>query len=135
MAGVQEENRRRIALSLLGLGGFLILAGVGLWMYNQHSIHTSQALAEMPRRGTSKLDKEVQVRVIQQVLFYLLILVGILTVSLYAFKIWSRRFRQALFRKPAPPTPSEDVWAMHQLPVELLTEGASPDNVPPDKEI
>jgi hypothetical protein len=89
-------------------------------------------LPENSERVASRVDKA---KMIQQMLFYLLVLVGIFSISIYAFKLWSRRFRQSLFHKPLSPTPSSDVWAMHRLPEELLAEGPSTDNLPPDKEI
>lgn len=133
MAGVEEENRRRFALLLIALGGVLILTGISLGIHHHYLIRVSQEL--VTPGGSSpvpavELDRKTQARIYQQVLFVLLILVGILSVSLYAFRVWSRRFRQSLLRKPAPPSPSEDVWAMHRLPEELLAESAGPGEGP-----
>lgn len=127
MAGVQEENRRRIALSFLVLGLALILLGIGFWVSQQQAIRAGQALPAGPRQGQIRVDNATKAKVIQHVLFMLLVLVGILSVSLYAFKLWSRRFKAALFRKPKPPTPSADVWAMHRVPTELMPDDGDGD--------
>lgn len=126
MAGVQEENRRRIALLLLGLGLALITIGVGMGIVSYRSARPAETTSSSakPPPPRIQLERDKQARLIQQVLFLLLVLVGILSVSLYAFHLWSRRFRRMLFRKPAPPTPSEDAWAMHQLPeIDQITDG------------
>ena len=57
-----------------------------------------------------------EARVLRYVLFLVIILVGIFFVSAFAFLRWSRHFRRTLLRRPSPPTPSSDVWAMHRLP-------------------
>ena len=130
MAGVQEENRRRIALLLLSLGVILVLVGTGLGLQSRQATR-SVAAREAPQDGSKRpvvhLKRDQQARLIQQVLFMLLVLVGILSVSLYAFHLWSRRYRRMLLRKPSPPTPSEDVWAMHQLPENAVEEAHGPD--------
>lgn len=134
MAGVQEENRRRIALSLLAVGTALILLGVFLWISHQRGIADTATLTPMTKPGRSPVDKVTQVKVIQHVLFMLIVLIGILSVSLYALKVWSRRYRQALFRKPAAPTPSSDVWAMHKVPEELLPDDQDLNRPSPEGE-
>ncbi|GMU24709.1 MAG: hypothetical protein AMXMBFR13_47820 [Phycisphaerae bacterium] len=121
MAGVEEENRRRIALVLLVAGAFLMIAGMGLVAYHYHYVHS---VAPTHATRPIRMDTSSQARMIQQVLFLLLVLVGVLAISLYAFRRWNRRFRDFLFRKPHSRTPSEDVWAMHKLPDEALPGGA-----------
>lgn len=121
MAGVQEENRRRIALLLIGLGAFLVVLGIVLGVHHR-AVDANRAAVSTPSAEAVRLGPTEQARLIQWVLFELVLLVGILAVSLYAFKLWSRRFRQMLLRKPAAPTPSEDVWAMHRLPEEAPAE-------------
>lgn len=122
MAGVQEENRRRFALLLIGLGIFLILLGLGLGTHHYHALASQREGLNPSDPPAIQLSRSQQARMIQQVLFLTLVLAGILGISLYAFKVWSRRFRQMLFRRPAPPTPSEDVWTMHRLPDDSRPE-------------
>jgi hypothetical protein len=133
MAGVQEENRLRIALALLGLGAVLILIGVALGVQHYHRLRVLEEAPPVLTQGAPgvHLDREAQVKLIRRVLFVLVVLVGILAVSLTALRLWSRRFKRVLLHKPAPPTPDADVWAMHQLPEDATAELADP---PPDTE-
>lgn len=133
MAGVREENRLRIALLLLGLGGFLVLIGVVMAVQRYHGLHELQEtqLVTGKTAPAIHLERGAQAKLIRQVLFTLLVLVGILTISLYTFRLWSRRYKRLLLHKPAPPTPDGDVWAMHRLPEDALSE--IPES-PPDPE-
>jgi uncharacterized membrane protein YidH (DUF202 family) len=118
MAGVQEEHRLRIALLLIGLGACLIVAGFVLGVQHYDLDRTASGYVQSASLPQVTLDRNQQAKLIRQVLFILLILLTILLVSLSAFRVWSRRFRQLLLHKPAAPTVSSDVWAMHQLPEE-----------------
>jgi hypothetical protein len=133
MAGVREENRLRIAVLLLGLGAILILVGVVLGVQHYRGLRALEearpTIAQVP--PGVRLDRGAEVGLIRQVLFVLVVLVGILAVSLTALRLWSRRFRQVLMHKPAPPTPDADVWAMHRLPEDALAEFTEP---PPEAE-
>jgi hypothetical protein len=133
MAGVREENRLHIALLLLGLGTILILVGVFLAIQRYYGLHELQETRLVTGTPASKVPVErgAQAKLIRQVLFTLVVLVGIFTISMYAFRVWSRRFRRLLLHKPAPPTPDADVWAMHRLPEDALDE--TPE-APPDAE-
>mgnify|MGYP001229591182 CR=1 FL=1 len=59
------------------------------------------------------------------------VLIIIFIVSSLAFLRWSRSFRRWVFHKPRPPTPSEDVWAMHKLPEGALRDWED-DGGPPN---
>ena len=128
MAGVEEENRQRIALVLVLVGVGLILAGVALMIRHYHEIDMHQA----PIPQTS-VDKKI--RAIQHMLFLLIVLLGIFSVASIAFLRWSRRFRRWMFYKPRPATPDGDVWAMHRPPDEFREDpntpprGAPPPNL------
>lgn len=129
MAGVEEENRQRIALFLVLVGIGLILAGVALTFRHYHDI----AKHQMPVPEPSVDQKLADARAIQQILLLLLVLVGIFSVASFAFLRWSRRFRRWMFYKPQPATPDGDVWAMHRLPPEFNEERTTPprDAPPP----
>jgi uncharacterized membrane protein YidH (DUF202 family) len=134
MAGVQEENRLRIALMLMALGVLLIFGGILLGVQQYRTVQASQVRPLKAEAPAVQLDRDKQVQLIRAVLFVLLVLTGILAVSLYAFRRWSRRFRQWLLRKPARPTPSEDVWVMHRLPEDWVAEVSKPPPGPePDR--
>jgi len=127
MAGVEEENRKHIALFLLVVGVGLILVGIFLMIRHYHQIDVHQT----PLPQTS-VDKKL--RAIQQILFLLIVLVIIFSTASIAFLRWSRRFRRWIFYKPQPATPDEDVWAMHRLPPEFGEDSDKPrqDAPPPE---
>jgi O-antigen/teichoic acid export membrane protein len=111
MLGIGEENRRQIALVLALVGLMLILSGVATAvMYGGHDNIVGPPAPAMPSRTIAQK--------ISNILFLLVLLVGILMVSTYALVRWTRRYRKWLFHKPPRPTPSSDVWAMHRLPPE-----------------
>lgn len=129
MAGVREESRLRIALILLGLGTILVLVGVIMAQQHYNRLRAAQEvrpLATRPVQAEATPERGAQAKLIRQVLFMLVVLVGILTISLYALRVWSRRYRRVLMHKPAPPTPSSDVWAMHKLPEGAIDEVPDP---------
>jgi len=115
MAGVAEENRRRIAAALCLLGVGLILTGAVLIL--QHRVNIGAGQGPLPRVSDAR-DNVLIAQAIQRVLFWVLVLVGVFGVSTFAFLRWSRRFRNWLLSRPHPPTPAEDLWAMHRLPDE-----------------
>lgn len=112
MAGVEENNRPRLALVLGALGVFLVIFGLVLVVQQIEQI-SSQPI--QPAAGRKSLSNA---RAIQSVLFLLLVLVGIFAVASLAFVRWSRRYRRWLMHKPQAATPNADVWAMHRLPEE-----------------
>lgn len=114
MAGVEEENRRRIAGVLCLVGVCLILIGVALALQDRGRIEARQN----PLQQTSEDRNVLLAQAIREVLFWLLVLVGIFAVSTFAFLRWSRGFRARLFHRPHPPTSAEDVWTMHRVPDE-----------------
>lgn len=114
MDGTEQESRRRLAqvLCLVGLG--LVLAGGALLVQHYATLPTVQS----PRPPADENQNYELARLIQRVLFWLLVLIVIFGVSTFAFLRWSRRFRHWVFHRPHPPTPSDDVWSMHRLPDE-----------------
>lgn len=107
MAGVDEGRRLRIGGGLLLLGVLLVLLGVLLVV----SYHPPANPASIPKVADTP-------RLLQSMLYVLVLLVLVFAVSVIAFLRWSRHFRQLILRRKAPPTPAEDVWAMHRLPEE-----------------
>jgi len=131
MAGVEEAHRQRIALVLLLIGTALLLAGVAMVLQHQNTLHTPQAKSVTSQAPEAKLRVA---QILKESLFALLVLVIIFGTGTFAFLRWSRRFRQRLLRRPRPPTPSEDVWAMHRLPDELGPTGdMDPTEHEPDR--
>jgi len=113
MAGVLEQNRRQIATALILCGGGLILCGAILIVYHQYNIST---IPGPYYEESTKAHNLPLAKAIRDVLVGLLMIVGIFSIGSLAMIRWSRRFRKRLLRKATPPTPVEDVWAMHRLP-------------------
>jgi uncharacterized membrane protein YidH (DUF202 family) len=116
MAGVEEGNRSRIAVVLGVIGAILVILGLALIIQQME-----QTSFVSPRTPVAE-KKVVNARVIQSMLFLLLVLVGVFAVASLAFLRWSRRFRRWLLHKPRPATPNADVWLMHRLPEDLPDE-------------
>ena len=95
MAGVAEESRRRIAAALILLGCGLILTGLALVLQYRHRMEATQSYIHQ----ASTDQNVVLAHTMKQVLFWLLILVGVFSVSTFAFLRWSRRFRRWLLRR------------------------------------
>jgi hypothetical protein len=87
------------------------LACAGALLIGAASALRAEPLTSRPTDTTSR-------GVVQYALFLMVVLVGIFLVSSFAFLRWSKHFRRRVLRKPADPTPAEDVWAMHRLPEE-----------------
>ncbi len=113
MAGVLEEHRRRLALGLSLVGICLVL--VGFWLIVQHQSELDERLPQQTLSAEQRVQLAKQLRT---VLFFLVLLVGIFSISVFAFLRWSRSFRRVLLRRPNPPTEASDVWVMHKLPEE-----------------
>ena len=124
MLGIDEENRTRIALVLALIGVILIVGGLAIAVMNggHHQIVGPPAPTLPPRTLAHKLT---------EILFLLVVLVGILMVSTFALVRWTRRYRKWLLHRPQPPTPSSDVWAMHKLPSEEEPPPAEPGEESP----
>jgi hypothetical protein len=122
MAGVLEEHRRQFALILSAAGIVLIIIGFGLIVHHQEQLESGQ-ISQPPLTAEARA---LTARQLKQVLFFLVVLVGIFSVSVYAFLRWSRSFRRSLLRRPHPPTPADDVWSMHRLPPDVENEPEPP---------
>lgn len=131
MAGISESHRKRVSFTLLGVGLFLVLLGFVVLM-------THTAAPDQLTISTRPVDvpTAAKARALRQMLFYLVMLVIVFVISSTAFLRWSRNFRRSLLRKPKPPTPSEDVWAMHKLPegaVDAWTDSGPGPTDEPDR--
>ena len=100
----------------------LMVAFIGLmWMAggvvadSQGSGADSEVAASQPATTS---DTQALGRTLRNILYILVVLVGVFVVSSYAFIRWSRRYKRWLLREPTHPTPHEDVWPMHKLPPE-----------------
>lgn len=128
MSDLAESDRLKIAYVLLGVGLVLTLLGFALLFYNQPIVPDQPS----PTTQVAEISRETKARALRQMLFWLVVLVVIFIFSTTAFLRWSRHFRRSILRKPQPPTPSEDVWAMHKLPEGAVEEWS--DSNPDDSE-
>lgn len=126
MAGVSEENRRRVARAICFLGIALILVGIAIVLHHRTQLPDQDPPAA---GGESSRNKQLA-HAIQQVLFWVIVLMGIFGLSSYAFLRWSRRFRGWVFHRPHPPTVADDVWSRHRLPEEDEPEASEPPGYP-----
>ncbi|UCD30580.1 MAG: hypothetical protein JSV03_08975 [Planctomycetota bacterium] len=117
MAGVLEQNRRKVATALTVLGAGLILVGVIVILVYQYHIYDKQYGNYF--QEVTKEDNLPTAMAIRDILFWLLMIVFIFSVGTLAMMRWSRRFRRKLLRKPKPPTTVDDVWSMHRLPEDI----------------
>ncbi|MFQ5429867.1 MAG: hypothetical protein ACE5E1_06105 [Phycisphaerae bacterium] len=62
-------------------------------------------------------------------MFWGVVLIVVFFTAAVAIIVFSRRFQTYVLHKRHPPTPSEDVWLMHQLPPER--PGDDPRAEPP----
>lgn len=78
----------------------------------------SRSSSTTPPAATQPAAKKIDPRVLywSRALFLSLILFVIFTFAALAIIVFSRRYRATLARGQRPPTPSDDVWAMHKPP-------------------
>lgn len=74
----------------------------------------SKGADESPVRQQARRDAQR----LRQALALLIILILIFTIATLVIVRFSKRYRAYLMDRKAPPTPSDDVWAMHRLPDE-----------------
>src|SRR5512145_2498786 len=110
-----EPHRVRMALVSLLVGVVLFLWAWGNWIYRasrtEVGTNMSASREEEPPPGPVET-----VRSMSAVLLIGFFLVVVFLASTYAIVRSSRRLRELIFRQRPPPTPSDDVWAMHKAP-------------------
>jgi hypothetical protein len=114
IGSAQHRNNATMWLLLLAFIGVSVMSSAVL-ADSQGSGADSAVAASQP---APTQDPRALGRTLRNVLYILLVLVVLFTVSSYAFILWSRRYRRWLLRHPARPTPHADVWPMHKLPPE-----------------
>lgn len=118
MTGIDEKNRRRIRVLVLLLSGILIISGMSIFIVRRGQPEPEpQPVANRPIADPES-EKLALARAILRVLLALIVLVIIFAFGSLAWMRWSRRYRARLLREPRPPTPADDVWAMHRPPEE-----------------
>ncbi len=116
MADNDEKGRRRIATILFLLSGILVITALTT-LVARHGESGPRPVSTQPITSEEK-GKLALAQAMQRALLALIVLVIIFAFGSLAWIRWSRRFRAWLLREPRPPTPAEDVWAMHRLPEE-----------------
>lgn len=67
----------------------------------------------------------------QQSVFWAALLLILFLMATWALSRFSARFRTYLLREKGPPTPSDDLWAMHRLPKEVDAPDGPSEDPPP----
>ena len=80
--------------------------------------------ASSPQDSPENAERIKAIRALPMFLTVSVILVLVVLVGSYAFSRGLRRHGSLARRQPARPTPTDDVWSMHQVPEE---ESTSPD--------
>ena len=89
----------------------------------------SEEARAAPPSARQKTDPRVARWV--RALFWSVVLLVVLIFAAIAIVVFSRRYRRYLLRGRQAPTPSDDLWTMHRLPPEALSDLEPP---PEDKQ-
>jgi hypothetical protein len=114
--GGQEEDtpqrRTTMGLAFLVLGLVLLMWAWGSWIYR-----TSTAAKPIAVGRTADTPEETvkAVRIAPGMLAGGVLLVVVFLAASFVFVRASRRYRQSLGRRAAPPSDTSDVWSMHKL--------------------
>jgi len=122
---VKLTDKRRIAIGLLLIGGLLLLISV-VTALNQQA-ERRQIEVRRPTGSRPASLQEPHETVLAR--YWLAAAGGLVLVFLlgtWAMVRFRRRMVALITAKPAPPTPSDDVWQMHKLPED---DRADPDGL------
>jgi hypothetical protein len=97
-------------------------------MQSEQSQAGASSPSEKPRAASAPARKKTDPRVARWIrtLYWSLVLIVILLFAAIAIVVFSRRYRAYLLRGRQKPTPSDDIWAMHKLPPDSLSDSDSP---------
>jgi hypothetical protein len=125
---VKLTDKRRIAMGLLLIGGLLVLISV-VTTLNQQAERRRIEVKRPPASRPASL-REPERSVLAR--YWLAAAGGLVVVFLmgtWAMVRFRRRMVALITAKPAPPTPSDDVWQMHKLPED---DRAGPEELDSD---
>lgn len=115
MTGLDAPRSPRLAAVLLLLGVAILVVSLGLIAYGDRDLRAADPMDMARSAGRGGPTAGAQLVWVRW-LFWLAILLFALVIVLSAFLRWSRHFRHDLLRRPDPPTPYVDAWAMHRPP-------------------
>jgi hypothetical protein len=142
--GDDSDPRRRLAGFWLLVGAFCLLASAIIYFQRSASMErdvsrrvpsaeqmsgTAASQASGKPAASPILAKHERVRdFLHSWLLAACLLLLVFMVGAYALRRWSRAYRAMLLRRPARPTPTPDIWKMHELPPEIEPSGADEED-------
>ncbi|UCE58369.1 MAG: hypothetical protein JSU63_13115 [Phycisphaerales bacterium] len=112
-----EHKRVRLAIALLISGIILVLWAWGNWVYRTSNSGAGASSVQVePTAPIDEARRKAAADAAPRLLMYTLLLILVVLFGGYALIRASRRHYEAISRKRAAPTATEDLWAMHSLP-------------------
>lgn len=129
-SGSTSQQRLRAGYAVFILGVFILLSAWVLWV-----MRGTESPGDATVRG-EKLEPPSPDQLVPAlstgVLLIGVVLVVVLFISVIAFIRISRNYRRFLLKKAAKPTPTSDVWRMHEIPDVPEQELSEPDEDHPE---
>lgn len=111
-----DQHRKRLGLPLLVIGIILMLWAWGSWIYRSSiRAEIDGAIIQDVPAPSSETIRTVRLPSLILLVGLLLVLLLLVLFGSHALIRAARRYRALADRKRAPPTPSDDVWAMNKL--------------------
>ena len=107
-----EQRRTTMGLGFLVLGLVLLMWAWGSWIYRTSS--RAQPIA-VDRASDNAEESARAVRIAPGMLLGGVLLFVVFLAATFVLVRASRRYRQSLTRRGAPPSDTSDVWSMHKL--------------------
>lgn len=86
----------------------------------QQSSAPSTTVAAQPTATSDQRALKLRAKRLAQYVVYIVLILLVFLTGTIAIVRFSRRYNRYLLNTPATPTQSEDVWAMHRVPEELM---------------
>lgn len=105
------HKRTTLGLAFLVLGLVLLMWAWGSWIYRTS---TAAKPLVVGRSADAIEEGERAARIAPAMLVGGVLLIVVFLAATFVLVRSSRRYRQSLLKRGAPPTQSEDVWSMHK---------------------
>ncbi len=131
---MNSQRQKQIALALMLLGVLCLIISLGSLWWQRTDIEQYRIQPGGPHSTQTQL-LSARTKLARSWLLAVGGLFILFLVASLAMARFGRRFMAYITAKPAPPTPSDDVWRMHKVPEELPDEGedSEPDDEEPPK--
>jgi len=119
-----EHHRTRVGFLFLAAGVLLLIWAWGSWFYRAShppestvvSADLDDELGAAPRRRGRGPEPDKLAQALPAFLAVGVVLVLVFLFGAFAITRFSRRYREVLGHKRAPPSDASDVWARHRVP-------------------